>query len=89
MNQSVKMENEKTEPEITPNAQENTSTTEEVSEDSDVSELNAACWSVVSFDKCIASGLNYTEATEKLNELVVKNIAGLCIVTDEAASRIK
>jgi len=89
MNQSAKMENEKIEPEVTPNAQENASTTEEISEESDISELNTACWSVVSFEKCIASGLNYTEATEKLNELIVKKISGLCIVTDEAAGRIK
>ena len=83
MKQSVKMENEKSESEEMPNAQENVASTEEFS-----SELNAPRWSVVSFEKCIAGNLTYAEASEKLFELDAEKISGLCIVTDEAAQRI-
>ncbi len=53
------------------------------------SELNAPQWSVVSFETCLASGLTYDDAAKKLKQLKAKKIAGLCIVTDEAAKRIK
>ena len=52
------------------------------------SELLSALWSVVSFDKPEASGLTYTEAVRRMAELDAQRIAGLCIVTDEAAARI-
>ena len=52
------------------------------------SELTSAQWSVVSFDKCEASGLTYADAAKLLAELDEKRVAGLCIVTDEAASRL-
>ncbi len=84
MNQSVKMENEKIEPEETPTAQENIASAEEVP-----GELNAPRWSVVSFEKCVTGNLTYAEASDKLNELYAKKVSGLCIVTDEAAQRIK
>lgn len=53
------------------------------------SELNAPHWSVVSFETCLASNLTYEKAVKKLKQLAAKKIAGLCIVTDEAAGRIK
>jgi hypothetical protein len=51
-------------------------------------ELREPLWSVVSFDKCEAGGLTYTEAEQKLSELDAQKISGLCIITDEAAARI-
>jgi hypothetical protein len=53
------------------------------------SELTAPHWSVVSFETCLASGLTYDEAVKKMKRLKAKKIAGLCIVTNEAARRIK
>lgn len=52
------------------------------------SELRESIWSVVSFEKCEASGLTYAEAEQKIKELETRNVSGLCIVTDEAADRI-
>lgn len=52
-------------------------------------ELRERVWSVVSFEKCEASGLTYTEAEQKLSELETQKISGLCIVTDDVAARIK
>ncbi len=52
------------------------------------SELRQALWSVVSFDKSEANNLTYAEAEEKMCELLEQKVSGLCIVTDEAASRI-
>ena len=52
------------------------------------SELFSGRWSLVSFDKCEASGLTYPEAAQRLAELDAHRIAGLCIVTDEAAARL-
>jgi hypothetical protein len=51
-------------------------------------ELRLPLWSVISFEKCEASGLTYTEAEQKLGELEANKISGLCIVTDEVAARI-
>ena len=51
-------------------------------------ELREAIWSVISFEKCEASGLTYTEAEQKLSELEAQKVSGLCIVTDETAARI-
>jgi hypothetical protein len=58
-------------------------------EEKNLSELAAPCWSVVSFETTAASGLTYDEASKMLKELNKQKIAGLCIVTDESASRIK
>ena len=52
------------------------------------SELDAQRWAVISFDRCEASGLTYEQAAEKLAELQEQRIAGLCIVTDDAAARV-
>ena len=89
MCQSAKMENEKTEPEETPNAQENIAPTEVVFGKNFSDELNVPRWSVVSFEKCIAGNLTYAEASAKLSELDAEKVSGLCIITDEAAARIK
>jgi len=52
------------------------------------SELNQPRWSVVSFESVAVRGLTYTDARNWLEKLQKQNIAGLCIVTDEAAARI-
>ena len=53
------------------------------------SELDMPIWSVVSFDQCELSGLKYADAVSKIAELESKRVPGLCIVTDDVASRIK
>lgn len=53
------------------------------------SELGEARWSVVSFEKCAASSLTYEQARQKLSEMAGEKVSGLCIITDEAASRVK
>ena len=52
------------------------------------SELDIPRWSVISFERCEESGLTYRQASEKVAELQVQKVPGLCIVTDEAASRV-
>ena len=52
------------------------------------SDLDSPIWSVISFERCESSGLTYSEAVEKIEELERNNVAGLCIVTDEAAARV-
>ena len=52
------------------------------------SELNEPRWSVVSFEARAAGNLTYAQATQKLAELAAQKVAGLCIITDEAAARI-
>ncbi len=51
-------------------------------------ELNEPRWSVVSFEKIKVRNMTYHEAARKLKEFAADGISGLCIVTDEAASRI-
>jgi hypothetical protein len=53
------------------------------------SELDEPCWSVVSFDRREAAGLSYDQAFDLVSALDGRGIAGLCIVTDEAARRLK
>ena len=52
------------------------------------SELDLPMWSVVSFDKCEASGLTYAAASKLMVEKEAARVYGLCIVTDEAAERV-
>lgn len=52
-------------------------------------ELSESRWSVVTFERCAANGLTYSEAVEKLKNLQAQKISGLCIVTDEAAQRVR
>ena len=54
-----------------------------------LSELDLPRWSVVSFDTCEASGLTYHAAVGILARKETEGVYGLCIVTDEAASRIQ
>lgn len=53
------------------------------------SELDLPIWSVVSFDVCEASGLTYHAAVKMMSEKEAAGVYGLCIVTDNAASRVK
>lgn len=53
------------------------------------SELDLPRWSVVSFDVCEASGLTYDSAVRLLADKEAGGVYGLCIVTDEAAARVK
>lgn len=53
-----------------------------------VCEIDQPTWSVVSFDKVEAHGLTYAQATQLTDELNSNRVAGLCIVTDAAASHI-
>ncbi len=52
------------------------------------SELESPMWSVVSFSQWQAGGLTYKQASDLLLELDACDILGLCIITDEAASRL-
>lgn len=51
-------------------------------------ELTVPRWSVVSFDSRLAGNLTYDKAVKKIKRLQAKKVAGLCIITDEAAARI-
>ena len=51
-------------------------------------ELEEPRWSVVSFDQMEAGGLTYKQATDLMSELDSHKVPGLCIVTDDAASRM-
>ena len=51
-------------------------------------ELDEPRWSVVSFDQMEAGGLNYAQAAALMSELDSHGVVGLCLVTDETASRI-
>ena len=53
------------------------------------SELEEPRWSVISFDHREAGGLTYKQAAVLLSELDAHDVAGLCIVTDEAAARLR
>ncbi len=52
------------------------------------SELDLPQWSLVSFDKCEASGLTYRAAVDLMVQKEAAGVYGLCIVTDEAASKV-
>ena len=52
------------------------------------SELDNPIWSVVSFDEIEAGGLTHRQASALIAELEKSGLTGLCIVTDEAASRL-
>lgn len=52
------------------------------------SELDLPQWSVVSFDKCEASGLTYDAASKLMSEKDTAGVYGLCIVTDDAAAQV-
>ena len=53
------------------------------------SELEMKRWSVISERGCEASALTYEEARRLVHRLGGEGRHGLCIITDEAASRMK
>jgi len=53
------------------------------------SELNEPVWAVVSFERIEISKLNYAQAAAALTELETQGVNGLCIVTMDAASRVR
>ena len=53
------------------------------------SELDEQRWSVVSFERAEVSYLTYSQAVTAMAKLETRRVSGLCIVTDDAASRIK
>lgn len=63
---------------------------DEIAEKTPISgcELDEPRWSVVSFDQMEAGGLTYSQASRLMAELESHNVAGLCIVTDQAAERM-
>ena len=52
-------------------------------------ELEEPRWSVISFKQIEAGGLTYKQAAALMSELDAYDAPGLCIVTDEAAARIR
>ncbi|CAN5349059.1 hypothetical protein BH10ACI2_BH10ACI2_14990 [soil metagenome] len=52
-------------------------------------ELTDQRWSVVSFDEWEAGGLSHEQAVALMSELNAEDVSGLCIVTDDAAKRIR
>lgn len=54
-----------------------------------VCELDEPRWSVVSFQGIEAGGLAYYQASALVHELDSHGVAGLCLVTDDAAARIR
>lgn len=52
------------------------------------SELVEPIWSVVTYETVAASGLTYEEAEKLAERLKAERVSGLCIITDDAASRI-
>ncbi|MBK8305416.1 MAG: hypothetical protein WBC19_13500 [Pyrinomonadaceae bacterium] len=54
-----------------------------------VCELDEAIWSVVSFERCEAHSLTYEQAAALLSELDARGVSGLCIITDDAALRVR
>lgn len=52
------------------------------------SELAEPIWSVATYETVAASGLTYEEAEKLATRLEAEKVAGLCIITDEAANRI-
>ena len=53
------------------------------------SELSEPRWSVVSFERTEISGQTYAQAVETMSDLESRGANGLCIVTDDAAARVK
>ncbi len=51
-------------------------------------ELERQEWSVISFGRPEAKGLTYAEAVQLIADFEKRGIAGLCIVTDDAAERL-
>lgn len=61
---------------------------ERSSVDSLTSELEEPRWAVISFERTEAAGLTFWQASRRMEELDSQGVAGLCIVTDDAAARL-
>jgi hypothetical protein len=61
---------------------------EAVQEQETINELDEPRWAVISFERREGAGLTYQQAAQLLRELDSRRVAGLAIVTDEAASKI-
>lgn len=61
---------------------------EAVQEQETINELEEPRWAVISFERREGAGLTYQEAAQLLSDLDSKRVAGLAIVTDEAAAKI-
>ena len=53
------------------------------------SELDEPIWSVVSFERVEGTLLDHQSAQRLMNELEFKRVPGLCIITNDAAARVK
>ncbi|MBA2440243.1 MAG: hypothetical protein H0V50_06165 [Thermoleophilaceae bacterium] len=82
-------ENQKSDETATAQNTEVAPAVEAVSDEIFPSELNDPRWSVISFEKSEATYLTYDEAALKSRELATDGISGLCIVTNEAAQKVK
>jgi hypothetical protein len=82
-------ENQKSDETATAQNTEIAPAVEAVSDENFPSELNEPRWSVISFEKCEATDLVYDEAALKLQKLAANDVSGLCIVTNEAAQKVK
>ena len=87
--ETEEMKNKKPNEAVTARKKKVAPTTKAASSKDFPSELSAPHWSVVSFESRIASNLTYDKAIKKIIQLEAKKVAGLCIVTDEAAKRIE
>ena len=52
------------------------------------SDLAEPIWSIVTFNGLEQSGLTYDQAVARMAILATEQVAGLCIVTDAAASNL-
>ena len=52
------------------------------------SELLQPLWSIISFESLLETSMTHEQAVIKMSELAKQDIAGLCIVTDDAAKRV-
>lgn len=55
----------------------------------ETSDIEEPAWAVVSFDRVEAGGLTYAEAVRLMAELDREGLAGLCVVTETAAARMR
>lgn len=55
----------------------------------ETSEIEEPAWAVVSFDRVEAGGLTHAEAVRLMAELDRAGVAGLCIITEAAALRMR
>ena len=52
-------------------------------------ELGEGRWAVISERGCEAAGLPHAEAARLVRRLLGEELSGLCVVTDEAARRLR